>query len=65
MPKMRFFLNKRMKEIFSYVLDFMLTFDKKENTLCPLKLYSGPSLLLYVYSFMGNFRVKETDYIHH
>ena len=26
-----FFLKKRMKEIFAYVLEFMLTFDKMEN----------------------------------
>ena len=27
-----FFLKKRMKEIFVYVLEFMLTFDKMQNT---------------------------------
>ena len=27
-----FFLKKRMKEIFAYVLEFMLTFDKMQNT---------------------------------
>ena len=27
-----FFLKKRMKEMFAYVLEFMLTFDKKQNT---------------------------------
>ena len=32
MPKMCFFLKKRMKEIFAYVLEFMLTFDKMQNT---------------------------------
>ena len=26
------FLKKRMKEMFAYVLEFMLTFDKKQNT---------------------------------
>ena len=32
MPKMCFFLTKRMKEIFAYVLEFMLTFVKMQNT---------------------------------
>ena len=27
-----FFLKKRMKYIFAYVLEFMLTFDKMQNT---------------------------------
>ena len=29
---MCFFLKKRMKETFAYVLEFMLTLDKMENT---------------------------------
>ena len=32
MPKCVFFLKKRMKESFAYVLEFMLTFDKMQNT---------------------------------
>ena len=33
MPKCDFFfLIKRMKETFAYVLEFMLTFDKMQNT---------------------------------
>ena len=31
MPKMCFF-RERMKEIFAYVLEFMLSFDKMQNT---------------------------------
>ena len=30
--KCDFFLKKRMKEIFAYVLQFMLTIDKMQNT---------------------------------
>ena len=33
MPKICFFLKKRMKESFAYVLEFMLTFDKMQNTI--------------------------------
>ena len=29
---MWFYLKKRMKECFAYVLEFMLTFDKMQNT---------------------------------
>ena len=32
MPKCDFFLKKRLKEIFAYVLEFMLTFDKMQYT---------------------------------
>ena len=32
MPKCDFFLKKRMKEIIAYVLEFMLTFNKMQNT---------------------------------
>ena len=30
--KYDFFLKKRIKDIFAYVLEFMLTFDKMQNT---------------------------------
>ena len=30
--KCDFFLKKRIKEMFAYVLEFMLTFDKLQNT---------------------------------
>ena len=30
--KCYFFLKKKMKEMFAYVLEFMLTFDKMQNT---------------------------------
>ena len=32
MPKMCFFLKKRMAEIFACVLEFMFAFDKMRNT---------------------------------
>ena len=32
MPKMGFFPKKRMKEIFAYALEFMLTLDTIQNT---------------------------------
>ena len=32
MPECDFFPEKRMKEMFAYVLEFMLSFDKMQNT---------------------------------
>ena len=32
MPKCDFFLKKRIKECPAYVLEFMITFDKMQNT---------------------------------
>ena len=46
-----FFLNKRLKEFFAYVLELMLTFDKMQNTGSPLmytKFEIWGQIVLYV-----------------
>ena len=54
MPKCDFFPKKRMKEMFAYVFEFMLTFDKMQIPVlyCAQSLKSEDSYSSFSYSIM-------------